>query len=77
MTTVLAIIVYLSLGWIITVWLGRRKALTAKAPNFWGILWLVWPITVLIFIYLFFNALVYVPIAWDDEIKNKMFDIQS
>ena len=57
MNIFLGVLLYLIPGLLFVVWAGRRGALETD-DNKWALVWLIWPITILLIIYLLVNALV-------------------
>jgi len=52
-------VVYVCVGMLLMRWMIRRGAMTIQNNWFYGIVALIWPLTIVLIIYWLFNALVH------------------
>ena len=52
-------LMYISIGMLLTRWVVKRGAMTVQNEKYYGAIALLWPVTIVGFIYLLFNAMVY------------------
>ncbi len=66
MNMFLVVVIYLILGLLFIVPLGRRGALTVTKDNRWALLWFIWPLAFALLVYALINTVVLVLVKWND-----------
>lgn len=56
---VVLVLLYIFIGLILTRWVVQRGTMTVTNDKYYGAVALLWPVAILGFVYLLFNAIVY------------------